>query len=253
MNAPIFWATAAQRGMLAAMRNHAWLVVPLLFFVGGCEKEKAASESPPPVVSIASEAVETPKREAVEDVDIKGLLKKFGCHDKANKAICDVLDGFDKGKKWEPTSIQGNEGRYFGKAVTNTKGVRKERWVFLIIKKVPLNEIADGDLSVKVAFRELDKDKVAENNHAPKLLWLLQRDDAIPKRNQTANHVLGYAPSNWDSASPTQGTSIILHVDDGIYVRQGEDRSLQLIKTELATPGSASTDETYVRLYPLSW
>lgn len=241
--------------MLAAMRNYVWIALPALLLAAACEEKPAAKPTEPtPAASTASEpAAEQPKREPVEDFDVAGLKEEFKCPNKTNAAVCEVIEGFAGGTKWNFATIQGKDARYFGKAVVRKGGELQERWVFLVVKKVPLNEVTEGDLPLKIALRELDESQTAEINHADKLMWKLRRDDAVTKSNQTANYILGYAPSKWDSAAQTKGESVIFHIGGGAFVRQGEKRTLQLVKLEAAKPGASSADGLFVRLYPLSW
>jgi hypothetical protein len=240
--------------MLAPMRTHAWLVVPALLVAVACDKkaDPVPVDTTPPA-STAAPVEEPPKREAVEDVDVTHVREQLKCPAKAHKDACDILEGFEKGSKWDLTTIQSEEARYFGKAFAYTDGVAEEKWMFLIVKKVPLNMAAQGDLPLRVVLRDLDKTLGAENSHAEKLWWLLKRDDAVTKRNTTANYVLGYASANWDSAAATRGASTILHVQGGAFVRQGQARTLQLVHVEAARPGASGFDGLLVTLYPLSW
>lgn len=237
-----------------AMRTHVWLLAPVFLLAGACEEKPAPKPAePPPAVSSASAPVESPAPPPVGDTDVAHLQQQLKCPNKATKDACDVLDGFAKGKKWDLTTIQGKQARYFGKAIESKGGELHESWVFLVVERIPLNEAAKGDLPLKVALREVDKSDEAANNHAEKLLRLLERDDAFNKRNQTANHVLEYVPSNWDSAAKTDGTSTILHIGSGTFVRQGEGRSLYLVRVDPAKPGASSTDGVFVRMFPMSW
>lgn len=239
--------------MLAAMRYHVWLATLALLSTAACDKKSDTQPTDPTPAPSATPTVEEPKPKAVADIDVKHIQEQLKCPAKGHKAACDVLEGFETGKKWDLTTIQSQEARYFGKAIGYKDGVPEERWVFLLVKKVPLNEVTPGDLPLRVALRDLDKSRVAENQHAEKLLWLLQRDDSISKRNTTANFILTYTSNNWDSAAPTDGASTILHIAGGTYVREGKGRSLHVINIEAARPGSTSIDGTMVQLYPISW
>jgi len=239
--------------MLAPMRNYAWIALPALLLAMGCDQKTEKPAAPPAASSVSQPEVEVPARETVTDFDVKQVQEQFKCPNKANKEVCDVIEGFAKGTKWDPSTIQSQDARYFGKAVVYKNGESKERWVFLVVKKVPLNEVTKGDLPLRVALREVEDSRTVELAHAEKLYWLLKRDDAVTKRNQMANYVLDYTPSNWDSSAETKGNSVIFHVGDGAFVRQGEARTLNLVKVDLARPGSSSTDGMFVQLYPISW
>lgn len=238
------------------MRSYTIFPVIIAICLFGCEKK---SQAPAQQVASASATVasepapEPQKREPVTDIDPQELLQAMGCPSKTHHAACEVLEGFDKAEPWDLTTIRGDMARYFGQATTYKDGVAEQRWVFMLVKKMPLNEIEPGDLAVRVALRDLDPNLVAENKHADKLLYLLKQDDAISKRNQTSEYILGYNSNSWDSAAPTKGKSTILHIGGGTYVRQDDKRRLYLISMEARRPGAAQADATLVRLYPLSW
>lgn len=237
---------------------HRYVIFPVIFSIClcGCEKksptptQQAASAS----ATVVPEPVPEPKkREPVTDIDMQDLLKAMGCPSKTNVAACEVLEGFDKAEPWDLTTIRGDMARYFGQATTYKAGVPEQRWVFMLVKKMPLNEIEPGDLAVRVALRDLDPNLVAENKHADKLLYLLKQDDAVSKRNRTSEYILGYNANSWDSAAPTKGKSTILHIGGGTFVRQDAKRRLCLVSIEARQPGAAQVDATFVRLYPLAW
>lgn len=229
------------------------LAISAAFLWLGCDKKQDPSPVEP-APSASPEASEpAPKREPVQDIDAKVILEQLRCPAKAHKDACDILEGFDAGTKWDLTSIHAEEARYFGKAFRYNQGVAEEKWMFLLVKKIPLNKAAEGDLPLRVGLRDLDTTLGPENAHADKLWWLLKRDDAVPKRNATAKYVLEYASANWDSAAATQGPSTILHVSGGTYVRQGKARTLHLVQMDAARPGASGFDGMLVTFYPLTW
>lgn len=239
--------------MLAAMRHFGWLLIPLLTWSLGCDKKSDAGSAGVAPPSAAPEPTEKPKPEPVTDIDAKSLLASLECPKSKHEAACEVLDAFEKGKPWNTTNIRGDEARYFGKALVYLNDEVTEQWVFLVVKKIPLNEASPGDLPLRVALREIDKDRSAEIGHADKLLRLLERDDAVNKRNQTANYILDYTPSNWDSSAATKGASTIFHVGAGAFVREGPGRSIVVVQRDAAKPGAAAGDGMFVKLFPLSW
>ncbi|MCL2824268.1 MAG: hypothetical protein FWD57_09775 [Polyangiaceae bacterium] len=258
------------RGMLAGVMRYParfFLIRSFLarfFFVGvftlatavGCENKSETAVDPAasgPVRTGVQPAPPPPKRETIPDTDAQPMRVSLICGDKRNKEACAVLDGFESGTAWDLTAIRADEARYFGKSYSVVSGALKEKWVFMIVKKVPLNTVTKGDLAIRVSLVELDKGLTSENAHAEKLWGLLKRDDSVTKRNATAQYVMGYAPANWDSAEPTLGVSSHLHVGSGAYVRQARDRSLHMVKTELMQPGVAGATGSVVKVYPLSW
>jgi len=240
--------------MLAAMRTQQWIILLALVAATGCDKNADPIPAiPAPAASTVESAVARPKREPAQDTEAKPLLEQFKCPSKTSKDACEVLDGFASGTGWDLTAIHAEEARYFGKALSYSDGEAQEKWVFLIVKKVALNVVAEGDLPIRVILRELDKTLGAENTHAEMLWTQLKRDNPVTKRNSTANYVMAYAPANWDSAAATQGASTILHISDGAFVRQSRNRSLHLVQMDTMRPGATGFSGALITLYPLSW
>ena len=230
-------------------------------FVMGCNSASSSKADPSSVDSVAAQStsvpvVDPPKRVVAEDTDVEHLSSQLKCTSKpsgSNKTACEILDSFRKGVAWDLTTIRGDEARYFGKAVAFSNGKAEEKWAFMVVRKTALNLVSPGDLPLRVIIRDLDKNLAAENTHAQKLWALLKRDDTVTRRNATANHVLSYAPATWDSASPTNGVSILVHASDGAFVRQGSDRALQIVQLDAARPGESGFSGTLLTLLPLLW
>lgn len=203
----------------------------------------ATTSAPPPVV-------QTPK---VEDVDVSGLKQSLRCPSKGHAAACEVLDGFEQAEAWNLTTIRSDVARYFGQATEIKNGVSQSRWVFMIVRRLPLNEVHPGNLAIRVALRDLEDKLTAENAHAPRLWRVLKHDNAVAKGNRMVDYLQTYTPSTWDTAGPTSGKSSILHVGEGMYVRQDAKQALYVVNLPPARPGSSEHDATLIKLYPISW
>jgi len=165
-----------------------------------------------------------------------------------------VIDDFEKADAWNLETIRGTDARYFGQATIVEKGTPRTGWYFVVVKKVPTNDVPAGDLPIKVAVRELEPTLGAEIAQAPRLLRALEHDDTVNKGNSTIQYVKSYAPSNWDGANVTTGPSTILYSQGGIYVRESKKRQLQIIQLAAVGVGGASTgDGIYATLHPVSW
>jgi hypothetical protein len=194
-----------------------------------------------------------PERKRPDDLDVAKLQETLKCKGAAPKAACLGLAEFSAGRAWNLDTVRGQDARWFGQAWVLDKGVARSGYYFFVLKKVPTNEVAPGDLPVKVALRELDPTLGPENTHAPKLLRLLQHDDAIPKQNRTAEHVKTYAPASWDLATHTSASSTFVPSGEGIWVREGGSRNLLVVHLVAAATGAVPGDGVYANLYPVSW
>lgn len=203
----------------------------------------ATTSTPPPVVP-------APK---VEDVDVSGLKQFLRCPSKGHVAACEVLEGFEQAESWNLTTIHNDVARYFGQATEIKNGVSQSRWVFMIVRRLPLNEVHPGNLAIRVALRDLEEKLTAENANAPRLWRVLKHDNAAAKRNRMVDYLQTYAPSTWDTAGPTSGKSSILHVGEGMYVRQDAKYALYIVSVPPTRPGSNEHDATLIKLYPVSW
>ncbi len=175
------------------------------------------------------------------------------CPGSAYKAACAVLDQFKKGTAWDLTMIRGADARYFGQGVEVGPDGAVERYYFFIAKRVPLNEVSASDLPLKLSFRPLETTRNVELAQAPKLMRLLEKDDAVSRTISTVKYVLDYAPATWDGASATKGVSTFAQTASGAYVRMVDNRRLVFVQPSLTRPGAQPGEGTYVLLYPVSW
>jgi hypothetical protein len=237
----------------AAMRISALLFLSAALVVTtGCDKPApggptdaapAATPKPEPV----------PARPRPEDLDVSGIREPLKCAPNAKKPVCTVLSEFEKADAWNLDTIRGTDARYFGQVTVIEKGQTRTPFVFLIVKKVPTNDVAPGDLAIKVALREVDASLEKENTHAPKLLRALERDDVGSRYNAAADYLKTYAPSNWDGAVVTAGPSTLLYSEGGVYVRETKTRRLQVVKLSAVTHDVTPGDGMYGMLHPVSW
>lgn len=210
----------------------------------------AATTTPP---ATTSAPVDTPKAPAPDDLDVAQLQATLKCPGTSFKAACEILDEFKKAAAWDLTMIRGADARYFGRGVEASGGEVAERYYFLIAKRVPLNEVSASDLPLKLSFRQLETSREVEIAQAPKLLRLLEKDDAVNKTIQTAKYVLEYSVSAWDGASASKGPSTFAQIGGGAYIRMVSNRRLVLVQPAPTRPGAQPGEGVYALLYPLSW
>jgi hypothetical protein len=221
----------------------------------GCnqhDKPKPAAEAPA-VTSDAPAPSDSPKAPPPDDIDLTALQASMKCPGTTFKAACEILDEFKKGTAWDFTLIHGADARYFGRGVEATASGVVERYFFLIARRVPLNEVSGSDLPIKQVFRPLESSREVEIAQAPKLLRLLEKDDAVSKTIQTAKYVLEYAPATWEGAAASKGISTFAQTGSGAYVRMVDRRRLVWVQPAVARPGGSAAEGTYAILYPLSW
>ncbi len=226
-------------------------VIPVL----GCtqhDKPKPVAEAPA-VTSDTPSPAASPKTTPPDDIDLASLQASMKCPGTTFKAACEILDEFKKGTAWDFTLIHGADARYFGRGMEATASGVVERYFFLIARRVPLNEVSASDLPIKQVFRPLESSRELEIAQAPKLLRLLEKDDAVSKTIQTAKYVLEYAPGIWDGASASKGVSTFAQTGGGAYVRMVDKRRLVWVQPAVARPGGSTAEGTYAILYPLSW
>ena len=223
------------------------------FLLVACDK---SSTSPAPAnTAIASVAAPTPapKPPVPEDLDVAALQTSLKCPGSAYKAVCELLEDFKTAGAWNTDTIRGVDARYFGKGFNVQDDKAEEQLYFMVAKKVPLNETAPGDLPLKLVFRTVDSTLANERAAAPKLLRLLERDDAVGKGNQTAIYLSSYAVSHWDSVSASKGVSTFAQFGSGAYVRMAGGRKLILVNPTPLKPGGKVGEGAYSVLYPVSW
>jgi hypothetical protein len=235
------------------MRIFAFGLLAIVLVAPACTK----TPTPSPVDAAAS-AAESPSaaqtfRPRPEDLDLVRAREPHKCAPNSKKPVCMGLADFEKADAWNLETIRGVDARYFGLATVIEKGVTRSGYFFLIVKKVPTNEVPVGDLAIRVALRELESGLKAENQQAPKLQRALERDDAVGKGNTTIQYLKTYAPSTWDGANVTAGPSTIMHSEGGVYVRESKNRKLQVVRLAAGTPDAVPGDGMVATLYPVSW
>ncbi|MBI5533913.1 MAG: hypothetical protein HY898_14420 [Deltaproteobacteria bacterium] len=219
----------------------------------GCGKGQTPAPVDAAPAASASAAPTQPFVARPEDIDVARVRDPLKCTPASKKPVCMTLNDFEKADAWNLETIRGADARYFGQGTFIEKGVSRDAYVFLIAKRVPTNDVAAGDLPLKVAVRELDASLKAENTHAVKLMRALQQDDAFAKTNATVMYLKTYAPSSWDGANVTTGPSTILHSQGGVFVRESKNRRLYAVRLAPMAPDTTPGDGMYATLYPVSW
>ncbi len=232
-------------------------IVALMVLGSACSRNPTPSPldaSPQPQASVPKQAPAAviPTKKA-EDLDVEDLRRTMKCPGGGFKDACTFLQEFESGTAWNLDNIRGTDGRYFGLARVYSQGKSEPKYHFMVVKKVPTNDVGPNDLPIKIALRELEASLGPELTHAPKLLRLVERSDGIPRQNRTNEYILKYAPSSWDGASRSAGASTVLHSSGGILVREGKNRSLLVIRLSPQSAGSMPGDGLYATLWPLSW
>lgn len=242
--------------MLRGMRTRLVILLAAACALPACDKGNSKAEPDAAPVASATAAPSAAPRPRPDDLDVPALRQPLKCATAAKnpRPVCQVLDEFEKADAWNLETIRGTDARYFGQATIVEKGQPRMGWYFLVVKKVPTNEVAAGDLPIKVAIRELEPTLGAENAQAPRLLRALEHDDAVSKGNSTIQYVKSYAPSNWDGANVTAGPSTIMHSQGGMFVRENKKRQLHIIQLAAVGVGGANSgDGIYATLHPVSW
>jgi hypothetical protein len=234
------------------MRN---LVLPLVALtLLACTKPAPTA---PADAAASSEAAPSAPAQAFrarpEDIDVVRVREPLKCTPGSKKPVCMVISDFEKSDAWNLDTIRGTDARYFGQATVIEKGQTRTPYVFIIVKKVPTNDVPAGDLPIKVAVRELEAGLKSEQVHAPRLLRGLESDDVSSKYSATLTYLKAYAPANWDGANVTTGPSTILHSEGGVYVRESKQRKLYVVRLTAISPDSQPGDGMYAMLHPVSW
>jgi hypothetical protein len=235
------------------MRSKVLPLVAVAVLVASCSKPApgvSADAAPSAAPSTASTQAFRPRP---EDIDVPRVREPLKCAPGSKKPVCALLADFEKADTWNLDTIRSGDARYFGLATIIEKGQTRSAYVFVIVKKVPTNDVPAGDLPIKVAVRELEAGLKQEQTHAPKLMRGLESDDLSNKYNATLSYLKSYAPANWDGANVTTGPSTILHSEGGVYVRESKVRKLYLVRLAAMAPDSQPGDGTYAMLHPVTW
>jgi hypothetical protein len=237
-------------------------VLPLLFVltnIVGCDEKGAGSANSaassavvpplPPAVSIAPPALDTAPT-APEDLDIKALQKQLSCPAEPKGGPCSVLAAYAACTPWSATTPSG-DGRWIGRGYRVEGPKTTDEFTVFRARRMPQNEVAPGQLPLKVGIADIAKDEGAAWEQAERAIKAFSKHDVPPRGNAAVEFLK--RKENWPEGFVvrTAGGQAYVALEGGAFVCQGVHQ--QLIVVHRASTRGGKADGLYAEVWPSSW
>lgn len=239
-----------------------YIFSPLLFVLPNilaCDSMGAGSSSPapsstvpplPPAASTAPPALDLAEPTAPEDLDLKGLQKQLACPAEPKGGPCSVLASFSKCIQWSASTPSG-DGRWMGHGHRVEGAKTTEEFTVFRARRVPQNEVAPGQLPLKVGIAAIAKDDGAAWEQAERAIKAFSKHD-VPPRGNAAVEFLN-RKDTWPEGFVlrTKSGQAYVVLEGGAFVCQGPQQ--QLIVVHRASTRGGKADGLYAEVWPSSW
>ncbi|HRI64672.1 MAG TPA: hypothetical protein PK156_10535 [Polyangium sp.] len=216
----------------------------------GSASSAPSSTAAPSVVATAPPALDTAAPAAPEDLDLKGLQKLLNCPAEPKGGPCSILAAFGSCTQWSASTPSG-DGRWIGRGHRVEGAKITEEFTVFRARRVPQNEIAPGQLPLKISVAELAKTDGAAWEQADRAIKSFSRHD-VPPRGNAAVEFLN-RKDNWleGFVLRTSGGQAYSALEGGAYVCQGAHQ--QLIVVQRAASRGGKADGLYAEVWPSNW
>jgi hypothetical protein len=239
------------------MRPHTLiLLLPIASIVSaivGCD----SSSSSPTRVGVATSAsasavADTPAALSQpapppDDADVSAAQKALKCATDAKSGSCGVLAKLGKCTPWNPI-VPSGDGRWIGRGTAVEAGKARDTIVLLRSRRVPLSEVAPGQLGVKVGIAEIPKDDAAFAQ-ADRAIRAFERADVPPRANAALEYLKSLTQWPEGYVMKTKSGQIDVLMSEGAFVCQGPKQELVLMQRAAKTSG----DGLYAELWAATW
>lgn len=209
----------------------------------------SASASASPATSArptASAALDLPAPEALDPERLSQALK---CSPTSEGGPCRVLAGFGQ---CQPAKLEtpSGDGRWIGNGYLVRDGAFTDQVMLLRSRRVPLAEVGQGQLAMKVGLATLP-DETDLKFHADKAISAASRGD-VPKVNNLAIAYLKNLQDWQESyALAAQGNQVFVVAREPFQICFGRDQRVLLVQRAVGAKNLA--DGLYAELWPATW
>lgn len=204
-----------------------------------------ASASPAPTASVAEPPPPPP-----DDLDLAALQKALKCPAEPKSGPCKVLASFAACKEWNAISPSG-DARYLGRAHIVEGGKTTEQITVVRSKRVPSQEVAPGQLPVKIAITDIPKEEGAAFDQAERAIRAFERSDVPPRSNPTLEYIKKRTEWPEAHAAKTASGQVLVNTGGGAYLCQGPRQQLVVVKKSERV--GADADGLFAELWPTTW
>jgi hypothetical protein len=223
-----------------------------------CQEQNAGSSAqssappsppPPPAASTASTALDTVPT-APADLDVKALQKQLSCAADAKSGPCAIVAAFASCTQWNASTPSG-DGRWIGRAHRVEGGKTTEEFAIFRARRVPLNEVAPGQLPLKIGIDSIAKSEGAAWEQADRAIRAFSRHDVPPRGNAAVEYMK--RKDTWPEGFAVRTTAghVYVVLEGGAFVCQGQHQ--QLIVVHRAATRGGKADGLYAEVWPSTW
>ncbi len=185
------------------------------------------------------------------DLDVGALAKALKCGGEGKTGACGVLAKMASCSAWNPV-VPSGDGRWLGHGWLVEGGKTTDQLTLVRARRVPTNEVAPGQLGVKIAVTDLGKQEGQAYEQADRVIRIFERSDTPPKSSPTLEYVK--QRTEWPEAFAMRtagGQQVMASTQDGTYLCEGAKRTVLLVQRGSTHGGSA--DGLYAEVWPTSW
>jgi len=212
--------------------------------------QSAAPASTPAPSEVTPAPAPAPEAAAPADLDVAALKKALKCASDAKSGPCAVLAAFGSCSPWA-ANVPSGDGRWIGQGFRVEGGKTTEEPTILRVRRVPANEVAPGQMTVKIGLTDIAKEEGSAYAQADKVWKALARGDVPAKSNPALEHLKRRAEWPEGYATKTVSGQVYVAAHGGTFVCQGPKQQLYLVQ-RAATRGSQG-DGLYAELWGATW
>jgi hypothetical protein len=200
---------------------------------------------PPPAPAPAPEQAAAPA-----DLDLAALKKALKCASDAKSGPCALLNAFGSCTPWA-ANVPSGDGRWIGQGYRVEGGKTTEEPTIVRARRVPANEVAPGQMTVKIGIADIAKEEGSAYSQADKVWKALARGDVPAKSNPALEYLKRRAEWPEGYATKTVSGQVYVAAHGGTFVCQGPKQQLYLVQ-RAATRGSQG-DGLYAEVWAATW
>jgi hypothetical protein len=222
-----------------------------------CGCDQPASVAPAASASASASASTAPSPSGAEpaapppaDLDVAALQKALKCGGENKAGACGVLAKFATCAAWNPV-VPSGDGRWIGHGYVVDGSKTGEQITLLRARRVPTNEVGQGQLGAKIGIAELTKEEGAAFEQADRTIRYFERQDVPPRSNPTVEHIKQRTSFPESSSLRTASGKVYALTQHGAFLCQGAKQTILLVQR--TSSRGASGDGLYAELWATSW
>jgi hypothetical protein len=187
---------------------------------------------------------------APADLDVAALKKGLKCANDAKSGPCFILAAFSTCTPWNAI-VPSGDGRWIGFGHRVENGKTTDTPTILRARRVPANEVAPGQIPVKIGFMEIAKEEGSAYSQADKVIRALARADVPAKSNPALEFLKKREEWPEGYAVKTVSGQVYIAAHGGTFACQGPKQQIYVVQK--AATRSSQSDGLYGELWAATW